>query len=137
MKELKEILEKSLVDDSSMSVIIHCNIPKLHLNINDSRQMLGYGIGLDRQQGFTLTVSIDKNSNKGKKIKELLNENNFLADFKPFEGRRSVIYCKDFRREIETLEKTIHHLIHKINKGSSEQFFELTATRTDGTFTIE
>ncbi len=137
MKELKEILEQSLVDNSCMSVIIHCNIPKLNLNINDSRQMYGYGIGLDRQQGFTLTVSIDKNSNKGKKLKELLNENNFLTDFKTVEDSRSVIYRKDFRQEIELLEKTIQHLLHKINKGGSEQFFELTATRTDGTFKIE
>ncbi|NOS94600.1 MAG: hypothetical protein HOP30_22035 [Cyclobacteriaceae bacterium] len=137
MKELKKILEQSLVDDSCMSVTIHCNIPKLNLIINDSRQMLGYGIGLDRQQGFTLSIWIDKNSNKGKKLKELLNENNFLTEFKAFEAGRSVIYLKDFRREIELLERTIHHLLGKINKGSSGQFFELTATRTDGTFRLE
>ncbi|MGC4023242.1 MAG: hypothetical protein QM734_15510 [Cyclobacteriaceae bacterium] len=137
MTELKEILEKSLTDDSCMSITIHSNIPKLTLRITDSRQMYIYGIGLDKQQGFTLNIGIDKNSNKGKKLRETLNESNFLTDFKSFEDKRSMIYLKDFRKEIELLEKTIHDLLDKFDNGSSRQSYQLTANRTDGNYTIE
>lgn len=134
MTELKEILEKSLIDDSSMNITIHCNIPKLTLRITDSRQMYLYGIGLDRQQGFTLNIDIDKNSNKGKKLRETLNESNFLTDFKTFEDKRSMIYLKDFRQEIELLEKVIQDLLDKFDIDKS---YQLTASRTDGNYTIE
>ncbi len=134
MTELKKILEKSLIDDSSMSITIDCNIPKLNLKITDSRQMIIYGIGLDRQQGFTLNIDIDKNSNKGKKLRETLNESNFLTDFKTFEDNRSMIYLKDFRQEIELLEKAIQDLLDKFDIGKS---YKLTSSRTDGNYTIE
>src|SRR4051812_7778865 len=137
MTELREILEKSLIDDSCMSITIHSNIPKLTLRITDSRQMFIYGIGLDKQQGFTLNIYIDKNSNKGKKLRETLNEINFLADFKKFEDKRSMIYLKDFRQEIELLEKTIQNLRDKFDSDSSRKSYQLTANRTDGNYTIE
>jgi hypothetical protein len=132
MTNLKEILEKSLLDDSCMSITIHCNIPKLTVRITDSRQMFIYGIGLDRQQGFTLNIDIDKNSNKGRKLRERLKENNFLTDFKTFEAKKSMIYLKDFRQEIELLEKTIHDILDKVDNSSSEQSYQLTVNRTDG-----
>lgn len=137
MTELKEILEKSLIDDSCMSITVHCNIPKLTLRITDSRQMFIYGIGLDKQQGFTLAIDIDKNSSKGRKLREMLNENSFLTDFKTFEDKRSMIYLKDFRQEIELLDKTIHDLLSKFDNNNSGQSYQLTAIRTDGNYTIE
>jgi hypothetical protein len=137
MTELKKILEKSLIDDSCMSITIHCNVPKLTVRITDSRQMFIYGIGLDKQQGFTLNINIDKKSNKGKKLREKLDEGNFLTDFKTFEDKRSTIYLKDFRQEIELLEKTIHNILNKIGNSSSAESYQLTANRTDGNHTIE
>jgi hypothetical protein len=137
MTELKEILEKSLIDASCMSVTIHCNVPKLTVRITDSRQMFIYGIGMDKQQGFTLNIGIDKNSNKGKKLKGKLEEGNFLTDFKTFEDKRSMIYLKDFRQEIELLEKAIHDILDKVDNSSSKQSYQLTANRTDGNYTIE
>jgi hypothetical protein len=137
MTELKKVLEKSLIDDSCMSITIHCNIPKLTLRINDSRQMTMYGIGLDRQQGFTLSVDIDRNSNKGKKLREKLNEGNSMTDFKAFEGKRSILYLKDFKLEIDLIEETIHDLLRNFDVGNSGQTYHLTANRTDGNFTIE
>ena len=96
--------------------------------------MFIYGIGLDRQQGFTLNIDIDKNSSKGKKLRETLNESNFLTDFKTFEDKRSMIYLKDFRQEIELLEKAIQDLLDKFDIGKS---YQLTASRTDGNYTVE
>lgn len=118
MIELKDILEKSLIDDSSLGITIHCNVPKLTLRITDSRQMIVYGIGLDKQQGFTLNVYIDKNSNKGKKIREKLSEGNFLIDFKIFEDKRSIIYLKDFKRETELIERTTNTLLSKLENNT-------------------
>jgi hypothetical protein len=132
MTELKEILEKSLLDDSSLTITINCNIPKLTLRINDSRQMLYYGLGLDRKHGFTLNINIDKNSNKGKRLSEALNESNFLTGFKMFEDKGSMIYLKDFKQEIELLEKTIHDLLNKFDNISLGQSYRLMVNRTDG-----
>jgi hypothetical protein len=137
MTELREILEKSLIDDSCMSITIHCNIPKLTVRITDSRQMFIYGIGLDKQHGFTLNIDIDKNSNKGKKLRETLKESNILIDFKTFENSRSMIYLKDFRQEIELLERAIHDLLDKCDNNSSDQSYQLSVNRTDANHTIE
>lgn len=137
MSPLKEILEKSLIDDSCMSVTIHCNIPKFNLRITDSRQMILYGIGLDKQPGFTLNIDIDKNSNKGKKLREILHESNSLADFQEVEDKRSMIYLKDFQQQIDLLEKTVHLILGIVTKSTSEQFYEVTATRTDGNYTLK
>ena len=136
MTKLREILEKSLLDDSSLTITINSKIPKLTLRINDTRQMIYFGIGLDRQQGFTLNIAIDKNSNKGKKLRETLNESDFLTDFKTLEDKRSMIYLKDFGQEIGLLEKTIHDLLNKLD-SSSGQFYQLTVNRTDRNYTIE
>lgn len=137
MIELKEMLEKSLSDDSSLSITIRCDIPKLTLRITDSRQMIIYGIGLDRQHGFTLNIDVDKNSNKGKKIREKLNGDNFLMDFKTFEDKRSMLYLKDFKQEMKLLEKTDNDLLNKFKNNNSEQSYQLTVNRTDGNYTIE
>jgi hypothetical protein len=137
MTEFKNILEKSLINDSCMSITIHCNIPKLTLRITDSRQMIIYGIGLDRQQGFTLNIGIDKNSTRGRKLRDTLNESNLLTDFKTFEDKRSMIYLKDFRQEIELLEKAVQDLLSKFDVGNLGQSYQLTANRTDGNCTIE
>ncbi len=137
MIELKEMLEKSLSDDSSLSITIRCDIPKLTLRITDSRQMIIYGIGLDRQHGFTLNIDVDKNSNKGKKIREKLNGDNFLMDFKTFEDKRSMLYLKDFKQEMKLLEKTDNDLLNKFMNNNSEQSYQLTVNRTDGNYTIE
>ena len=120
-----------------MSVTIHCNVPKLTVRITDSRQMFIYGIGLGRQQGFTLNIGIDKNSNKGKQLREKLDQSNSLTDFKTFEDKRSMIYLKDFRQEIELLEKAIHDILDKVDNSSSGQSYQLTANRTDGNYTME
>ena len=137
MTGLIEILEKSLSDDSSLTIMINCKIPKLTLRITDSRQMIYYGIGLDRQQGFTLNIDIDKNSNKGKKLRETLTESNLLTDFKTFEDKRSIIYLKDFGQGMELLEKTIHDVLNELDNGSSTQSYQLTVNRTDGNYRIE
>jgi len=99
--------------------------------------MIYYGIGLDRQQGFTLNIDIDKNSNKGKKLRETLTESNLLTDFKTFEDKRSIIYLKDFGQGMELLEKTIHDVLNELDNGSSTQSYQLTVNRTDGNYRIE
>lgn len=99
--------------------------------------MIIYGIGLDRQQGFTLNVDINKKSNKGNKLRKKMNESNSLADFKTFECKRSILYLKDFKQEIELLEKTIHDLLDKFSVGNSGHSYQLTANRTDGNYTVE
>jgi hypothetical protein len=136
MTELREILEKSLLDDSSLTITINSKIPKLTLGINDSRQMIYYGIGLDRQQGFTLNINIDKNSNEGEKVRETLSKSDFLTDFKTFEDKRSMTYLKDFGRQIGLIEQAIHDLLNKFDNGSG-QFYQLTVNRTDGNYAIE
>jgi hypothetical protein len=137
MKELKEILDKSLLDGSCLVITINCNISKLTVRIIDSRQMILYGMGLDERQGFTLNIGIDKNSNKGRKLREKLNESSFLADFKTFEDKRSMIYLKDFRQEIELLEKALYDLVRKLDNTSSQESYQLTVNRADRNYTIE
>ena len=137
MTELRAILDKSLLEDSSLMIMIDCNIPKLTLRINDSRQMIFYGIGLDKRQGFTLHIDIDRNSNKGKKLKEALTDNNFLSGFKSFEDKKSIVYLKDFRQEVGLLEKTIDNLLNTFDKSGSGQSYQLRVNRTDGNYRVE
>jgi hypothetical protein len=136
MTELRETLEKSLLDDSSLAITINSKISKLTLRVNDSRQMIFYGIGLDRQQGFTLSIEIDKNSKEGKKLRETLNKSDFLTDFKIFESKRSMTYLKDFGQGIEFIEQAIHDLLNKLDNHSG-LFYYLTVNRTDGNHEID
>lgn len=137
MTELREILENCLLNDSIMTITINCNIPKLTLRINDSRQMIFYGIGQDKQHGFTLNISIDKNSKIGKKLLEKLNDKCFLTDFIVFEDIKSMIYLKDFKQEVKCLESTINELLIKLNYNNSTQTYQLIANRTEGNYRLE
>lgn len=130
-------LKRKLLSGPIIGEAYNCNVPKLTLRITDSRQMFIYGIGLDKQQGFTLNIGIDKNSNKGKQLREKLDRCNSLPDFKTFEDKTSMIYFKDFRQEIELLEKAIHDILDKVDNTSSGQSYQLTANRTDGNYTME
>src|SRR6478609_7258434 len=111
MTDLEKIFKENLTTHSSLSIRIHCHVPKLDLKITDSRQMIIYGIGLDRRQGFTLNIYIDKKTNKGKRITAALNKINFLVDFKVFEDKRSMIYLKDFKQEVELIIETVQKLL--------------------------
>ncbi len=134
MTELKEILNKCLTDEGLFSIIIDCKIPKLSLMINDSSQMILYGIGPDRKQGFTLNIRVDNNSNKGKRIRETLNAFNFLNDFSSFESKRSIIYLKDFEQEIDLITETVQELLNILQVN---QYHQLTVNRTNVTYQLE
>lgn len=137
MKELKEILNRSLIEDSSLSITVNCRIEKLNLKITDSRQMIVYGIGLDKQPGLTLNIEVNKNSKKGNRIMEVLNTNNLLTDFVVFEDKRSVIYLKDFGRKIDVITEAIQGLLDNFKKNNLGQPYQLTINRTDGNFRLD
>jgi hypothetical protein len=82
-------------------------------------------------------ASIGGNSNKDKKLRETLSDGNILTNFKIFEDKRSMIYLKDFKQEIELLVKAIDDLLDKFDNSSSGQPYQLTINRTDGNYTTE
>jgi hypothetical protein len=131
MIELKETLQNSLIENSSLSVYIDCHVPKLTMRINDSRQMILYGIGLDKQHGFTLNVSIDKNSNMGKRISQLLNSKGMLNEFKVFEDKRSLIYVKDFGSKVTEISETIDKIFEELSSYNLGKPYEFTVNKMD------
>jgi hypothetical protein len=101
------------------------------MRINDSRQMILYGIGLDKQHGFTLNVSIDKNSNMGKRISQLLNSKGMLNEFKVFEDKRSLIYVKDFGSKVTEISETIDKIFEELSSYNLGKPYEFTVNKMD------
>jgi hypothetical protein len=99
--------------------------------------MICFGIGLDAQSGFTLNLSIDKNSNKGKKIIQTLNAINFLTDFKAFGNNRTVTYLKDFGQKTELIIQAVQDLLANFKNGNFEQPYQVTVHHSEENFRIE
>jgi hypothetical protein len=125
MKDLEKILLDSLISDTGILVSIDSGIPKTTIRIHDSRTMILYGIGKMRQQGFTLSISIDKNSNKGKRIKTELAK--LIEGFGEFDDSRSIRHLHDYGTDINKLMNDLTNILNKV-KGK----FKFTVSETDG-----
>lgn len=112
MKDLEKILLDSLSSDTGILVSIDSGIPKTTIRIHDSRTMILYGIGKERLPGFTLSISIDKNSNKGKRIKTELTK--LMEGFREFDDRRSILHLHDYGTDINKLMSDLTSIVNKV-----------------------
>jgi hypothetical protein len=99
--------------------------------------MIYYGIGSDRRQGFTLNIDINENSKTGTRIKEKLDEMNFLAEFKSFKNKDSVLYLRDFGVDIGLIADKVDELLRNVDTRPTGQRYDLTLNRTDGNYRLE
>jgi len=122
MTGLQSILQDSLRKDTSIVVFVEGNVLETKMAIHDSRTMTLYGIGRQDSPGFTLKISVNKNSRKGKEINSKLSDHDLLLGFIVTEGKRSITYLKDFGTAAEEIQSRLNLILDRLEKyRSSEQ----------------
>ena len=102
-KELHRILADAVLNGTSVNVTIDNGIPKTIIRIHPSGSMILYGIENQDEAGFTLCISVDNQSKKGKRIIEELIKNDTLKAFKIMTDKRSNIYVCDYKTDIDSI----------------------------------
>ena len=122
MKELHNILTGNIQNDKGVTVTIDSGIPKTTIRIHQSATMMLYGVGKQDEPGFTLCISVDNKSNKGKKINEKVSKGNALREFKMFSDKRLNIYICDFKTDVDSIVNKTYEVLDilRIFSPSSE-----------------
>jgi len=111
MKELRNILTDNILNGKGITVTFDSGIPKTTIRIHQSVTMILYGIGKQDEPGFTLYISVDNKSNKGKRINTELSKGDSLREFKTFNDKGSNIYVCDFKTDVVSIVNKTYEVL--------------------------
>jgi len=137
MKELHNILTDNIQNDKRVTVTIESEIPKTTIRIHQSATMILYGIGKQDEPGFTLYISVDNKSNKGKRINEELSKGDTLREFKMFNDKRSNIYLCDFKTDVDSIVNKTSEVLDRLKLCSPSNEIKLIVNIANDTHTLK
>ena len=137
MKELHKILTDNVFYDKGINVTIDKGIPKTTIRITQSTTMILYGIGKQNEPGFTLYISIDNKSNKGKRIIEELTKEDTLKEFKVFDEKRYLTYVFDFKMDIGLIINKTYEVLDRLKMFSRDIDARLIVNKTNQMHTLK
>ncbi|MEJ1237317.1 hypothetical protein WBG78_04250 [Chryseolinea sp. T2] len=128
MDELHKILTDNISHDMSFTVTVDGLPPKIVIKVFQSVTM-AYYMGKREASGFTLYVSIENVSGKGKKIVGELTRD-ILKQFKTVSEKRWLVLLYDFGEDIDSIVDKVGEILDRLKVISPDFVPALTVSKT-------